>query len=105
MCIECAPDPGTEVASAPEPAKKGLSAEQVQQQTQAALQQIYDELKDLKGSALRSRLRQLQLSWHPDHAWRRGIESIIACRVFIYVQELWEREAKELRQRLKVEII
>lgn len=84
-------------APIPQPEEVSLTAEQ-------ALQQITDECANLTGKELRTRLRQLQLSWHPDHAWRRGIESAVACRVFIYVQELWEREAKEVHQRVKVTI-
>merc|ERR1719171_2214370 len=47
------------------------------------VRQIKDECASLKETALRQRLRQFQLLWHPDHAWRRGVDGGVACKVFV----------------------
>lgn len=54
------------------------------------IQDIAANIGGLSGDALRRRLRQLQLRWHPDQAWREGFDDAQASKIFVYVQTLWE---------------
>lgn len=54
------------------------------------IKDINAEVALLEGKKLRHKLRQLQFYWHPDRAWQRDIRSNAACKVFGFVQEIWE---------------
>merc|ERR1712079_524547 len=65
-----------------ESARTAASAGAEHRSAQEIVREIGEELTALKGAALRGRLRQLQLLWHPDRAWRYHDDMSLCCQVF-----------------------
>lgn len=81
--------PAREAAVSPQPSEAAAVPEDL-------IRDLYVELASLRGEALRQRVRQLQLHWHPDRAWRQNVDPSVAVHVFIFVQRVWEARVAKL---------